>query len=157
MAFKINKEIVTSKGVTNEAYVRIEKYEIDKIGKAIFKIGTYLNKQSVVDALETPHNPEMAIIHEVGEHIHLWLQKDVEVKRTEMETVVVDTPEVKDEIGMIITPASRKYEQKEVEKISKKKVPDLSSVENGTIFEYGYARLKEKLAELYGEENIEVC
>lgn len=156
MAFKINKEIVTSKGVTSEAYVRISKYEIDKVGKAIFKIDSFLNEQSVLDAFETPYNPERAIIHEVGEHLHIWLQKDLDVITTEMETKIVTIPAVLDEDGLTITPERKEYVQNEVEKTITKKVPDLSPVENGTIFQFGYAQLKEKLVSLYGEENIEI-
>jgi hypothetical protein len=36
-----------------------------------------------------------------------------------------------------------------------KKVSDLSVFETKTIFEVGYEKLGEKLASLYGEENIE--
>jgi hypothetical protein len=157
MAFKITKEIVTSKGVTSEAYVRISKYEIDKVGKAIFKIDSFLNKQSVLDAFETPYNPERAIIHELGEHLHIWLQKDLDVITKEMETETVTIKAVLDEDGLIITPEKKEYIQKEVERIVTKKVPDLSSLENGTIFQHGYDHLKQKLVSLYGEENIIIC
>ena len=157
MAFKINKQILTSKGVTSEAYVRIGNYQIDKIGKAIFRIDSFLNKESVVEANETPMNPAKAIIAELGEHIHVWLQKDEEVIKKVMYTDVIDIPEEKDEEGLIIKPATKEYKQIEKEETITKKVADLTSVENGTIFQYGYSKLKERLIELFGEENIEEC
>lgn len=156
MAFKINKEIVTSKGVTSEAYVRISKYEVDKVGKATFKVDSFLSEQTVLDAFDTPYNPERAIIHEVGETIMIWLQKDIDVVLTEMETIPVVIPAVLAEDGTIVTPEKREYTQKEVQRTINKKVPDLSSLENGTIFQHGYEHLRQKLVSLYGEENIEI-
>lgn len=156
MAFKINKEIVTSKGVTSEAYVRISKYEVDKVGKATFKVDSFLSEQTVLDSFDTPYNPERAIIHEVGETIMIWLQKDVDVVLTEMETIPVTIPAVLDEDGMIVTPERKEYSQQEVQRTITKKVPDLSSLENGTIFQHGYEHLRQKLVSLYGEENIEI-
>jgi hypothetical protein len=35
------------------------------------------------------------------------------------------------------------------------KVPDWTQIQNHNIFEFGYAKLKDKLIELYGSENIE--
>lgn len=38
-----------------------------------------------------------------------------------------------------------------------KTVLDLSPLENGTVFAFGYAKLKEKLAGLFGAENVIDC
>lgn len=38
-----------------------------------------------------------------------------------------------------------------------KTVPDMSPLEDGTIFAFGYAKLKDKLVELFGAENVVDC
>jgi hypothetical protein len=47
--------------------------------------------------------------------------------------------------------------EKDVEVTTDKVVPDLSAAEDVDIFEFAYGKLKEKLAELFGAENVVDC
>jgi hypothetical protein len=57
MALKITKQIGTNQGITNEAYVRIEQYNIDKAnGNLNINTSMYLNEETAVSASKTEYN-----------------------------------------------------------------------------------------------------
>jgi hypothetical protein len=156
MADRINKEIVTSKGVTSEAYVRISKYEIDKAGDASFKIEVFLNQESSTTVDGGLFNPVSATIADIGPYVVVPLKKTIKVSVPNKRTEVVDVPEEIDEDGNVIKMATKEYVEIEGEDLVDRTVPDLTPVENGTVFEFGYAKLRDVLVSLYGEENIEI-
>jgi hypothetical protein len=137
MAFKINTPIGTNEGIVIGAYVRISGYDVNKNGNVVFIIDIFKDKDSSMH--ETAYIP---IVHpnklqskEIG--ISLDVKMTKRIQYTKMITKQVDGVDT------------------EMEETFYKKVSDLSVFETKTIFEVGYEKLGEKLASLYGEENIE--
>ena len=160
MALKITTQIGTDKGITSEAYVRISNYQISKYGNASFSIEIYQTEGDVptVTGSLPMIGSGIAKNQQIGDNLWISLTKEVEATRTINKPVHVTTPAVLGEDGVtVVTPAIDKWENQEVEEVYKVTVPDLSAVENGTIFEFGYAKLKEKLAGLFGAQNVVDC
>jgi len=160
MALKITAQIGTDKGITSEAYVRIADYQVSKYGSASFRIELFQSQaDSVVNngAYPMPMGGGQARNQQIGESLWVALTKEVEATRTVQRNVEVVTEEVLDSEGEIVTPASRTWEMQDVEETYTKTVPDLSALEDGTIFAFGYTKLKDKLVELFGAENVVDC
>lgn len=138
MAFQINKPIGTDSGIIEGAYVRIGGYDINKNGNVVFLIDVFKDKQST--EVETAYIPTVHPNKLVSKEIGIA----VEVK---MATKVKYTKTITKQIDGIDT---------EIEEEFTKTVSDLSAFESKTIFEIGYEKLGEKLASLYGQENIEI-
>jgi len=137
MAFKINKAIGTDAGIVTGAYVRISSYQISKTGIVNFAIDIFENKDS--SEIIAPHIPVIHPNKLQSKEIGLSLDLDMtrRVTYTKIITKQVDGVDT------------------EMEEEFTKKVSDISVFENKTIFEVGYEKLGEKLASLYGAENIE--
>ena len=138
MAFQINKPIGTDAGIIDGAYIRIGGYNINKNGDVVFIIDIFKDKKST--EVETSYVP---VIHpnklkssEIG--ISLDVKMTTKVKYTKIITKQVDGVDT------------------EIEEEFTKTVSDLSAFESKTIFEVGYEKLGEKLATLFGQENIEI-
>lgn len=160
MALKITAQIGTDKGITSEAYVRIADYQVSKYGSASFRIELFQSQaDSVVNngAYPMPMGGGQARNQQIGESLWVALTKEVEATRTVQRNVEVVTEEVLDGEGEVITPASSTWEMQDVEETYTKTVPDLSALEDGTIFAFGYTKLKDKLVELFGAENVVDC
>lgn len=138
MAFQINKPVGTSDGIVDNAYVRIGGYDINKNGNVIFIIDVFKDKKStLVDTAYIPViHPNKLQSKEIG--ISLDVKMTTKVKYTKTITKQVDGIDT------------------EIEEEFTKTVSDLSAFESKTIFEIGYEKLGEKLATLYGQENIEI-
>jgi hypothetical protein len=156
MAFKINKTIYTDKGETSEAYVRFSKYEIDKVGEARFSIEIFLSDREVLEPVPGIFNANACKNDQIGQVISVRLKKIIMVDAPSKRTVETEIPAVLDEDGAIVTPARKEYTEEDVVGSVEKAVPDLTPLTNGTIFEYAYEQLKQKLISLYGEDFIEV-
>jgi|LakMenE01Jun11ns_1017448.scaffolds.fasta_scaffold9895529_2 hypothetical protein len=156
MAFKINKTILTDKGETNEAYVRFSKYEIDKIGEALFYIEIFLSDREVLEPVAGIFNSNACKNDQIGQAIRVSLKKTIMVDAPSKRTVETEIPAVLDEDGAIITPARKQYTEEDVVDRVEKAIPDMTPLTNGTIFEYAYEQLRQKLISLYGEDFIEV-
>lgn len=160
MALKITTQIGTDKGITSEAYVRIADYQVSKYGSASFRIELF---QSQADSVNNngmspmPLNGGQARNQQIGDNLWVAMTKEVEATRTVQRNVEVVTEEVLDGEGEVITPASRTWEMQDVEETYTKTVPDLSALEDGTIFAFGYTKLKDKLVELFGAQNVVDC
>jgi hypothetical protein len=159
MALKITTQIGTDKGITSEAYVRIADYQVSKYGTANFRIELFQTESdSTSSAFTLPIvQTGSARNQQIGDNLQVFLTKEVDATRTVTKLVEVTTPEVTAEDGTVTTPASTKWENQEVEETYKVTVPDMSSVEAGTIFEFGYSRLKDKLVGFFGAENVIDC
>lgn len=138
MALKITTQISTDKGVTSEAYVRIVEYVVSKYGHARFRHETYLSEADapVIGAYNPTTLQGSAKNFQIGEETQVSL----------LVQVPVTLPEGTEE-GAPVTPPVP----------APTMVPDLSPVEEGNIFEYGYGELKKKLVALYGAENVVDC
>lgn len=161
MALKITTQIGTDKGITSEAYVRIADYSVSKFGSANFRIELF---QSQADAEPSTGNMYSTIAgagqarnQQVGENLWVALTKEVEATRTVQRSVEVVTPAVLAEDDTIVTPETRTWEMQDVEETYTTTVPDLSPLEEGTIFAFAYGKLKTKLADLFGAENVVDC
>ena len=167
MALKITTQIGTDKGITSEAYVRIADYQISKSGYANLRIELY---QSEADAASAgPNSPSpmgghLARNQQVGESLWIPLNKQVqEVKTIKRMMPVQVTEEIQvpgpnDEEGNPTTTTQTitrsEMQEQDVEETLVKTVPDLSSVEDKDVFEFGYGKLKEKLVSLFGADNV---
>jgi hypothetical protein len=159
MALKITTQIGTDKGITSEAYVRIADYQVSKYGSASFRIELF---QAQADSVSNnmypmPVGTGQARNQQVGDSLWVAMTKEVEATRTVQRRVEVVTEAVLDSEGEVITPASSTWEMQDVEETYTATVPDLTPLEDETIFEFGYANLKDKLVGLFGAENVVDC
>ena len=161
MALKITAQIGTDKGITSEAYVRIADYQVSKYGSANFRIELFQSQAdsapSQIGMFSTPTGGGQARNQQIGDNLWVALTKEVEATRTVQRSVEVVTPATLSEDGAIVTPESRTWEMQDVEETYTTTVPDLTPLEDGTIFAFGYGKLKTKLADLFGAENVVDC
>ena len=137
MAFKINKPIGTDAGIIEGAYIRIGSYEINKNGNVVFVIDVFKDKKST--DVETSYIPTV--------HPNKLQSKEIGISLdVKMATKVKYTKTITKQVDGIDT---------EMEEEFTKTISDISTFESKTIFEVGYEKLAEKLASLYGAENIE--
>lgn len=160
MALKITTQIGTDKGITSEAYVRIADYQVSKYGNASFRIELFQTQaDSVVNngMYPMPMGNGIARNQEIGDSVWVAMTKEVEATRTVQRSVEVVTDAVLDSEGEVITAASSTWEMQDVEETYTATVPDLTPLEDETIFEFGYANLKDKLVGLFGADNVVDC
>jgi hypothetical protein len=160
MALKITTQIGTDKGITSEAYVRIADYQVSKYGSASFRIELFQTQADSVTnngMYPIPVGAGQARNQQVGDNLWVAMTKEVEATRTVQRSVEVDVPETLSEDGTITTPAGSTWEMQDVEETYTSTVPDLTPLEDETIFEFGYAKLKDKLVGLFGAENVVDC
>ena len=137
MALKILNQIGCDQGITNEAYVRINSYRIDKQqGNIELNYSTFLNADAAKPAINIGIPFQMNInqpIHNIklNEYFSIPLKKDVEEIITNTFNEITTTQTIT------------------------KQVPDLSILENINVFEFSYSKLKEKL--LVSFDEIEDC
>jgi hypothetical protein len=156
MGLKIVAPLGTDRGITSEAYVRIADYQVSKYGSANFRVELFLKKEDTVSTERAMWGGQ-ARNQQIGENVGVQMTKEVEATRTVQQRVQVVTEEVLDSEGEVITPAGTTWEMQDVEETYTKTVPDMSALEDGTIFAFGYAKLKDKLVELFGAENVVDC
>jgi hypothetical protein len=168
MALKITTQIGTDKGITSEAYVRIADYQISKYGSANFRIELF---QSEEDATPPTSYPGMgggvARNQQIGESLYVALTKQVEETITVKRMVPVQVEFEEEVAGPLdedgnptsttVTRTRTEIQEQDVEETITKTVPDLSSVEDVDVFEFGYGHLKMKLEGLFGAANVVDC
>jgi hypothetical protein len=171
MALKITTQIGTDKGVTSEAYVRIADYQISKYGSANFRIEIYQSQANAPVAggamSPGPMTSGTARNQQIGENLWVPLTKQEErtitVKRMVPVQVTeeVQVPGPLDEEGnpttVTQTVTRTEMQEQDVEETISVTVPDLTSAEDVDVFEFGYGKLKEKLVELFGADNVVDC
>lgn len=153
MALKITTQIGTDKGITSEAYVRIADYQISKHGSANFRIELF---QSQADAIPTGNMYPSAMggqarNQQIGENLWVALTKEVEATRTVQRPLEIDVEATE------TVPAHKTWTTQDVEETYTTTVPDLTPLEDATIFAFAYGKLKTKLADLFGDENVVDC
>jgi hypothetical protein len=169
MAIKITASIGTDRGITEQAYLRIADYQISKSGWASLRLELY---QSEADAKQTGagiHGSMMnqARNQQIGESLWVPLTKEIEEVVIEKQIVPVEVsvevprpgePDADGNPTTITTTETRiEMQEKEVEVTYKKVVPDLSPVKEADVFVFGYAKLKEKMIELFGADSVVDC
>ena len=162
MALKITTQIGTNRGLTSEAYVRIFRYEVSKLGFLNCWLQIYQNEADANQpAGETPIYKE-SVSFEIGSTCKIPLVDTL--TRTVTKTQLVeyqDTVKVPVYVDGVQTGVEDKVVTRkrpaEVDVEETYEVPNLSLIEGQDIFVYSYAKLKEKLVSLYGAENIVDC
>ncbi len=170
MALKITTQIGTDKGITSEAYVRIADYQISKYGSANFRIEIYQSEADVPvpgGAMSPTPTGGVARNQQIGESLWVSLTKQEErtvtVKRMVPVQVTeeVQVPGPVDEEGnpttVTQTVTRTEMQEQDVEETITVTVPDLTSAEDVDVFEFGYGKLKEKLVDLFGANNVVDC
>lgn len=162
MALKILTQISTDRDLTSEAYVRIVNYNISKTGIANFATQTYLNE---TDAAE---NANVALNSKIDVSFNVPLTKEIEETITVMKPVQEEV-EVTHEVPnpnfgqegepetITVTETVTQTTIKPVEEIVTRSIPDLSILAGQDIFLFAYGKLKERLGEFFGAENIVDC
>jgi len=170
MALKITSQIGTDKGITSEAYVRINNYELSKYGSANFRIEVF---QSEEDATGQSGLIPVSVYNtaarnqQIGENLNVQLTTQVQgtitVKRlmpveVEYEEEVTEPSDAEGNTTThTVTRTRTEMQEQDVEETITKTIPDLSSAEGVDIFAFGYSHLKAKLVDLFGEDNIVDC
>lgn len=167
MALKITTQIGTDLGITSEAYVRIVNYNINKNGVANFALQTFLNQaDAAAVSSATPGTPGIARSAQIGDSLFVPLQKEVAQtvtvnKPVQKEIEVQETLNKVDEDGQpyteTVTNIVIQTVIEPVEETVMVTVPDLSVLEDQDIFAFAYGKLKEKLSETFGSENVVDC
>jgi hypothetical protein len=167
MALKITTQIGTDKGITSEAYIRIADYQISKYGSANFRIEIYQSQADLTPASGAGYpGPYSGVSRnqQIGESLYVPMTKEVTETITVKRMVPVET------IEEVTVPAAEEgsepttqtvtrhsMEEQDVEQEVTKTVPDMSGAEEIDIFAFGYGKLKAKLDELFGAENVIDC
>lgn len=170
MALKITSEIGTDQGITNEAYVRIVNYNINKGGSANFTLQIF-NSEAAATALAfnlPAGNGLVARNAKIGEHFNVLLTKEqastytvsrpvpTEVEVTE-EVIVPGGEAGAEPITQTVTKTVIQTVMTDFEETTVKIVPDMTSVIGIDVFTFGYGKLKTHLESLFGEGNVVDC
>ena len=154
MAIKITTQIGTDLGITSEAYLRITNYNIQKGGFANFQTQLFLNTEAATSSSNLYPTPGMggtiARNQQIGDNLNVDLR--VPSESIVYRTVSVPSQSV-DESGSV---TYTNVETQVSESITVM-IPDFTEVEEANIFEFGYAKLKEKVAEVFGTGSYEDC
>jgi hypothetical protein len=163
MALIINTPIGTDRGLANNAYVRINEYRVLKTGECIFDIHIYKTKEDAIVADSNvgtygKANHLTCMSLEIGKTLNINLAREI-VKEVTVPKDIPTTATVQKTIGSgptmkTYTVTENRVEQQMHTYETTLKVADWTTLEAHNIFEFGYAMLKDKLVELYGEENV---
>lgn len=174
MGFIIKQPLETNQGFLSEAYVRIEKYQIDMFfGTLTTTVAMYPSKQAAIETFpvyfgEVNPDPSQVVGVKIvykGEEIEyptlleipLVTEVDIEVPYYEdREEIETSTYYDFDEKGEIV---EKTREIKNIKKvlagtqvISKPKIN--INQNDGKIYEYAYTLIKEEFGHIFGDENI---
>jgi hypothetical protein len=168
MAIKITTQIGTDRGITDQAYVRISRYEINKYGTATYHLETFLSEDDC-----RKHSIDAGMYHQ-GSHCHntqigtqvsaalmvptqsvvkQFVYEEVPVYVDDLEKPIPDTDPV--EYEQVIA----RHELRQVEKdvVIDTQAPDLTEVIEEGFTAHGYRILREKLEGLFGADNLLDC
>jgi hypothetical protein len=131
MGLKINKIIGTSRGITSESYVRIERYDVNKhMGIARIDISLYQNKYIAQSAsLYEYKNSNFAKSYLDSQYI----SNNVDVKSSYIFPVTSSLQVSGSNVDII----------------------DMSPLQSQSIFEFAYPKLKTELETVFGVGTIE--
>jgi hypothetical protein len=163
MALTINTPIGTDRGLANNAYVRINEYRVLKTGECIFDVHIYKTKEDAIIADSNiatygKANHLTCTSLEIGKEVRVDLSREI-VKTVTIPTETPTTAVVTKTIGSgdrmksyTVTESSIEIKNNTFE--TTLKIADWTTLENHNIFEFGYSMLKDKLVQLYGDENV---
>jgi hypothetical protein len=154
MAIKITKQIGTDLGITNEAYLRITNYNVQKGGFANFQTQLFLDTEAATSSSNLYPTPGMggsiARNQQIGDNLNVDL-------RVASQSIVYRTVSMPSQsIGESGSITYTNVETQVSESVTVM-VPDFTQVEEANIFEFGYAKLKEKVDEVFGTGSYIDC
>jgi len=153
MAIKITTQIGTDLGITSEAYLRIVNYNIQKGGYANFQTQLFLDAEAATSGSNLypgTGGGQVARNQQIGESLYVDL-------RTPSESIVYRTVNMPSQsIGESGSITYTNVETTISESVTIM-VPDFTEVEAASIFEFGYTKLKEKVAEVFGTGSYQDC
>lgn len=144
MAIKVLTPIGTDGGITEELYIRISNYQINKQGSANFQLQLCLKEEdSKLNNMLPPIGGNFVRNTQIGDNLYIPLIKEVTVTRTGTRLVpIVDGGEAK----------SEEYSYTETQM-----VPDLSPLADTNLFTFAYSTLKAKIKGLFPAAKIVDC
>lgn len=181
MGFRLNVDLETSSGPSQEVYVRIESLVVNRVtAKARFQLTYWIDQDHAIKTnrqyVEEEVRPQVGLIQERilyyedeesdGVEILLphMLEEDM-AKEQDVEVPIFEEQEIKkeipytsfdengDEITLYRTVTS-KQNIKVGSEIEKRKVINIKLAEN--IFEFGYSRIKQMLESKFPSDKIEI-
>ena len=154
MALKITAQIGTDKGITSEAYVRIADYQISKYGSANFRLELFQSEADVASPGAPGIYPGMggglARNQQIGDNLYV----DLRIPSESIVYRTVSTPS--QSVGESGSITYTNVETTISESVTYM-IPDFTAVEEANIFEFGYAKLKEKVDEVFGTGSYQDC
>jgi len=154
MAIKITKQIGTDLGITSEAYLRITNYNVQKGGFANFQTQLFLNTEAATSSSNLYPGPgmggQLARNQQIGDNLNVDLR--VPSQSVIYRTVSMPSQSI-DESGSVTYTNVETVVSESVTVM----IPDFSQVEDANIFEFGYAKLKEKVDEVFGTGSYQDC
>ena len=170
MALKILNTIGCDMGITSEAYVRINNYNIDKVNGYInISYSTYFNEDNSKNTTLNNIMP-IGMINgipikniKIGDSMTIPIKKEITQKITtyQLEPIKKEvTREIDTTIDGVTTTGKTTSIETVMEEVpvvneSKISVPDMSILENVNVFQFCYEKLKEKLLLVF--DNIIDC
>jgi hypothetical protein len=164
MALKITKQIGTSRGITDSAYIRIVNYSINKYGYLQLNTQMFLSDEQAAVPLDQVVAGMECFNHEIGNMFKIPLTQTL--TRTVEKVVMVDEeyekkiPILDDNgnyTGQFNTEMVTQTIPKKMEVEEEYQVPNLAILDGQNVFEFGYNYLKQKLVAIFGSENITDC
>ena len=152
MAIKITTQIGTDLGITSEAYLRIVNYNIQKGGYANFQTQLFLDEEAASSGsnLYPGMGGMTARNQQIGESLYVDLR--VPSESVVYRTINVPSQSIGESGSVIYTNVETTVSESVTVMI-----PDFTQVEEANIFEFGYAKLKEKVVEVFGTGSYEDC
>ena len=154
MALKITAQIGTDKGITSEAYVRIADYQISKYGSANFRLELFQSESDVASPGAPGIYPGMggglARNQQIGDNLYVDLR--VPSQSVIYRTVSMPSQSIGESGSITYTNVETTISESVTYMI-----PDFTAVEEANIFEFGYAKLKEKVDEVFGTGSYQDC
>jgi hypothetical protein len=154
MAIKITKQIGTDLGITSEAYLRITTYNIQKGGYANFQTQLYLDTEAATSSSNLYPGPGMggavARNQQIGDNLYVDLR--VPSQSVIYRTVSMPSQSIGESGSITYTNVETTISESVTYMI-----PDFTAVEEANIFEFGYAKLKEKVDEVFGTGSYQDC
>ena len=181
MGFRLNVDLETSSGPSQEVYVRIESLVVNRVtARARFQVTYWLDQDHAIktnrEYVEEEVRPQVGLIQErvlyyeddESEGVEIILphmleedmaeEADVEVPIFKEQEIVKEVPYTSfDENGDEITlyrSVKSKQNVKVGTEIEKRKVINIKLAEN--IFEFGYSRIKKMLETKFPSDKIEI-
>lgn len=167
MALKINTQLGCDQGITSEAYVRINQYNIDKASGVLnLNFSTYFNEaaskplqSNMMPARLSNSTGQPIINRQIGENLSIPLKKTITESVTIEEPRMVEK-EVEKVVSTTVNGKTTSETVKEMQMVREmvsvtkeniREVPDMSIIAGIDIFEFCYAKLKEKLLESFAD------